>query len=67
MSNPHEFLVGKEPIKEVRCCPKCGSPAPYYSGGQHQCELCNFTEWESEFPKRKIATIDWEKFARSLR
>jgi len=65
MANPNEFLVGKDPIKEQRSCPKCKSKAEYYSGGQYQCELCFFRGRIEEFKKIKIATVDWEKFAKA--
>ena len=67
MSNPHEFLVGKDPIKEMRICPKCNGEVWYYSGGRDQCQLCGFTGFPDEFKDIKVATVDWEKFARALK
>jgi len=67
MSSPHEFLVGKDPIKEQLSCPKCSSASEYNSGNRYQCELCGFTELHKYFVVKKIATVDWEKFARFFR
>jgi len=65
MANPHEFLIGKDPIKEQLSCPKCGSLAQYNSSSRYLCELCSFSGDESKFEKRKIATVDWKKFAKA--
>jgi len=37
MSNPHEFLIGNDPIKEERRCPKCGSEPGYWD--KNKCSL----------------------------
>jgi len=65
MANPHEFLVGKDPVKEQLSCPKCGSMAEYNSGNQYICELCGFSGYLEKFKKKQVATVDWEKFARA--
>jgi transcription initiation factor TFIIIB Brf1 subunit/transcription initiation factor TFIIB len=67
MSKPHEFLVGKDPIKEQLSCPKCGSKSEYYSAGQYVCELCGFCGMKTDFEMKQIATVDWAKFAKSCR
>ena len=67
MSNPHEFLVGKDPIKTKRLCKKCGGEPDYWDSSK--CGLCGFrgSNYKEDFPERLVATVDWEKIARALK
>lgn len=66
MSNPHEFLVGKDPIKKQKLCKKCGGEPSYWDSSV--CSLCGFRgDWKEDFPETLVATVNWEKVARALR
>ena len=65
MSSPYEFLVGKEPIKKERRCPKCGSEPDYWNSSM--CSLCRYKGKYEDFKEIQIATVNWEKLAKELK
>lgn len=66
MAIPHEFLIGKDPIKKQRLCKRCGGEPDHWNSSE--CSLCHFRgNYKEDFPEKLVATVDWEKFARSLR